>query len=108
MSGRGSKTKITYLKDKLNEVIAGTIKVHEKMMKLLDESNQSKDGGWIEDVTYNVDTCNSDVKEYLRKDEPPSEVSSVTSWLNCCPNEDLATEAYGANIPEKNIIHRNL
>lgn len=36
MSGRGSKTKITYLKDKLNEVIAGTIKVHEKMMKLLD------------------------------------------------------------------------
>ena len=48
------------------------------MMKLLDEIKQSEDESWIKDVTYNVNTCNSDVKEYLdsRKDEPPSEVSS--------------------------------
>ena len=47
-------------------------------MKLLDESRQNEDEGWIKDVTYNVNTCNSYVKEYFdsRKDEPPSEVSS--------------------------------
>ena len=79
------------------------------MMKLLDESNQSEDEGWIEDITY-VDTFSSDVKEYLdlRKDEPPSEVSSVTLWLNRCANEDIATEAHGANNPEKKATHRNL
>ena len=110
ISGRGSRTKITYLRDKLNEALAGTIKVHEEMMKLLDESNQSEDKGWIEDITYTVDTCNSDVKEYLdsRKDGPPSGVSSVISWLNCCTNEDITTEAHGTNILEKEVIHRNL
>lgn len=43
---------MTYLKEKLNEAIAGTIEVHEEMMKLLDESKQSKDGRRIEDVVH--------------------------------------------------------
>ena len=65
ISGHGSRTKINYLKDKLNKILAGTIEVHEQMMKLLDESNQSEDEGWTEDGTCNVNTCSSDDKEYL-------------------------------------------
>ena len=53
-SGHCSMTKVTYLKDKLNEVPAETIEVHEQMMKLIDESiqSESEDVGWMEDVTY--------------------------------------------------------
>ena len=43
-----------------------------------------------------------------RKDKPPSEFSSVALWFNRCANEDIATEAYGTNIPEKKVIHRNV
>ena len=32
----------------------------------------------------------------------------MTSWLNRCANEDITTEAHGANIPEKKVIHKNL
>ena len=38
ISGHVNRTKITYLKDKLAE----TIEVHEQIMKLLDESNQTE------------------------------------------------------------------
>ena len=38
ISEHDNRTKITYLKDKLAE----TIEVHEQMMKLLDESNQTE------------------------------------------------------------------
>ena len=41
ISGHGSRTKVTYLKDKL----AGTIEVYEQMMKLLDGSNQNENDG---------------------------------------------------------------
>ena len=43
ISGRSSRIKITYLKDKLNEVVPGTIEVQEEMMKLFDEIKQSED-----------------------------------------------------------------
>ena len=38
ISDHDNRTKITYLKDKLAE----TIEVHEQMIKLLDESNQTE------------------------------------------------------------------
>ena len=41
ISGHGSRTKVTYLTDKL----AGTIEVYEQMMKLLDGSNQNENDG---------------------------------------------------------------
>ena len=41
ISGHGSRTEVTYLKYKL----AGTIEVHEQMMKLLDGSNQNENYG---------------------------------------------------------------
>lgn len=45
----------------------------------------SEDSVWLEDITFNVDTCNSGVKEYLesRKDDPLSENRSTMSRLQC-------------------------
>ena len=39
------------------------------------------DPGWMEDVTFNVDTCNSDIQEYIdsRKDELPPDNISIRS-----------------------------
>ena len=65
MSDHGSRTKVTFLKDKFNEVLVGTVEIHKQLMKLFDESNQSKNEGWMEDVTYNADACSSDAGEYL-------------------------------------------
>lgn len=103
MSGHGSWTKVTFLKDKFNEILVGTVEIHKQIMKLFDESNQNENEGWIEDVTYNADTCSSDVRECLdsRTDEAPSEVISVALWFNRCANEDIATETHSVNIPEK-------
>ena len=44
-----------------------------------------------EDLKYNVDTCNNDFMEHLdfTKDEPQSEVNSVTSQASRCANEEL-------------------
>lgn len=45
----------------------------------------SEDSIWLEDITFNVDTCDSGVKEYLesRKDDPLSENRSTMSRLQC-------------------------
>ena len=45
----------------------------------------SEDSVSLKDITFNVDTCNSEVKEYLesRKDYPLSENRSTMSRLQC-------------------------
>ena len=92
------------LKDTLNEVIAETTNVYEKMMKLLDGTNQNEDKGWIEELPFNIDTCNIYAKGIFasKKDEAPSEGRKVTSRLNYCQNEDNITEVTTADNPEIN------
>ena len=55
-----------------------------------DEAKIETDPGWMEDVTLNVDTCNSDIQECIdsRKDEPPSGNRSIRSWIERCQSED--------------------
>ena len=83
---RGSRTKIRYLKDKLNDVLRETEIINEKMISMSDEASIETDPGWMEDVTFNVDTCNSDIQEYIdsRKDKPPSDNRSIRSWIERC------------------------
>ena len=61
---RGSCTKILYVKDKLNDVLRETEIINEKMIcmfeSMFDEASIEIDPGWMEDVMFNVDTCNSD------------------------------------------------
>lgn len=85
-------------------MIAETTNVYEKIMKLLDGTNQNEGKGRIEDLTFNIDTCNSYAKGIvtLKKDEAPSEGRKVTSRLNYCQNEDNITEVPTADNPEIN------
>ena len=55
-----------------------------------DEVSIKTDPDWMEDVTFNVDTCNSDIQEYIdsRKDEPPSDNGSIRSWIERCQSQD--------------------
>ena len=57
---RGSCTKILYIKDKLNDVLRETEIINKKMISMFDEASIEIDPGWMEDVMFNVDTCNSD------------------------------------------------
>ena len=60
------------------------------MISMSDETSIEIDPGWMEDVTFNVDTCNSDIQEYIdsRKNEPPSDNRSIRSWIEHCQSED--------------------
>ena len=85
-------------------MIAETINVYEKIMKLLDGTNQNEVKGRIDDLTFNIDTWNSYAKGILasKKDEAPSEGRKITSRLNYCQNEDNITEVPTADNPEIN------
>ena len=55
-----------------------------------DEASIETDPGWMEDVTFNVDTCNSDIQKHMdsRKDEPPSDNRFISLWIERFQNED--------------------
>ena len=55
-----------------------------------DEISIETDPGWTEDVTFNVNTCNSDVQKYIdsRKDDRPSDNRSISSQIERCQSED--------------------
>ena len=86
---RGSRTKILCLKDKLNDILRETEIINEEMISMPDETSIGTDPAWMEDVTFNVDTCNSNIQEYIdfRKDKPPSDNRSIRSWIERCQSE---------------------
>ena len=87
---RGSRTKILFLKDKLNDIFRETEIINEKMISMSDEASIETNPGSMEDVTFNIDTCNSDIQKYIdsRKDEPPSDNRSIRSRIERCQGED--------------------
>ena len=87
---RGSRIKILYLKDKLNDALRETEIINKELISMSDEVSIETDPGWMEDVTFNVDTCHSDIQEYIdsRKDESPSDNRSIRSWIERCQSED--------------------
>ena len=76
---RSSRTKILYVRESLNQVYSELVKENEDLMNLIDEEQ------------FEVDTCNSNVQAYLdsRKDDPPSETQSVSSWAKQCLNYQI-------------------
>ena len=83
---RSSRTKILYLRESLNQVYSELVKENEDLMNLIDEENYQE---CITEMQFEVDTCNSNVQAYLdsRKDDPPSETRSVSSWAKQCLND---------------------
>ena len=108
ISERGSRTKILYLKNKLMETLRETEVVNDEMKEIALDENIDFDPGWIEDVIFNIDTCNSCVQEYidLRKDDSSSGASSksIKSWIRHCELETIDFE----NQQEKETPEENL
>ena len=59
----GSRTKILYLKGKLDETLKETETIYNEMKKIAENENIEFDPGWIVDVIFSIDTCNSFVEE---------------------------------------------
>ena len=60
---RGSRTKILYLKGKLDETLKETETVYNEMKKVAENESIEFDPRWIVDVIFSIDTCNSFVEE---------------------------------------------
>ena len=54
-----------HLKDKLDDVLRETKIINNKMISMSDEASIETNPGSMEDVTFNVYTCNSDIEEYI-------------------------------------------
>ena len=88
----GSRTKILYLKGKLDETLKETEAVYNEMKELAENENIEFDPEWIEDVIFSIDTCNSCVEKYMnsRKNDSNSSASgSVSSSIRRCEKENL-------------------
>ena len=59
----GSKTKVPYLRERLNEVWQQTDGIHKQMKDLSNRTFMDfQESEWIEDATFIVDACNSKKK----------------------------------------------
>ena len=104
---QGSRTKTLYLRHKLNDVIRETEIINEEMISMSDEPSIETDPRRMEDVTFNVDTCNSDIQRYIdfTKDEPPSYNRSITSWNERCQSEDGKSDIEKERSENKYVEH---
>ena len=77
------------------------------MISMPDEASIETDAGWMKDVTFNVDTCNSDIQEYIdsRKDEPPSNNRSIRSWIERCQSENGKSDIENQQNENKYMKH---
>ena len=52
-------------------------------MDLLDEDDDQYSDEWMEEITFNIDDCCSDINDYIisRKADPPSETISKASFV---------------------------
>ena len=91
ISDWGGRTKILYLKRKLDQSLKETEAVYNEMKELTENKDILFNLGWKEDV-------NSCVEEYMnsRIDESNCSVSanSVSSWIQWCEKEHLQLEKW--------------
>ena len=109
---RGSRTKIQFLLRSLLDCKQETSVIHEELMELLDETDESFSDQCMEEITFDIDDCSSEVNEYLisRKDDPPSDVMSKTSIVNQYLKESAnkETEVEDVTELENRMIKLNL
>ena len=79
MNEGGSRTKITFLKSALVEVLEAIKSSFEELLAISEDT----DTAWIEEVTFNADTCIAEVEDYIdaRKDDSASSTSLTESWV---------------------------
>ena len=78
---RGSRTNLKFLHESLMMVKREADNLHEKLMQLLPENDESYGDDWVEDINFNVDECSSEINEYLisRREDLPSDIMSKAS-----------------------------
>ena len=78
---RGSRTKLKFLHESLIMVKREAENLHVELMQLLPENDENYGDDWVEDISFNVDECSSEINEYLisRRDDPPSDTMSKAS-----------------------------
>ena len=78
---RGSRTKLKFLHESLIMVKREAENLHVERMQLLPENDENYGDDWVEDISFNVDECSSEINEYLisRRDDPPSDTMSKAS-----------------------------
>ena len=78
---RGSRRRMQFLTEKLQQVYEDLKKVCEEILHLCDEVSEYND---LEDVECRVDSCVALVSEYLdsHKDDPSSGGSFTSTWVH--------------------------
>ena len=81
---QGSRTKITSLTEQLKRVLQEARTCYEEFLSLIGSDHKEYDESWIEDLSITVDSCVSDVDEYMheRRLDPPSRPISDVFPLN--------------------------
>ena len=71
---RGSRTKLQFLREGLEEVWKEAIELHEQLMQHLDQNDKEFSDDWIEELGIKVNTCLSNIHDYMiqRQNDPPS------------------------------------
>ena len=80
VSEGGSRMKIKFLSAALLEVHKATIGVFQKMASLMKDPDEE----WMEEINFRVDTCVTEVQEYIaaREGDTNSSKASITeSWI---------------------------
>ena len=70
--------------------------LHEELMQLLAENDENYDDDSIEDISFNVDECSSEINEYLisKRGDPlsgtMSKASIIEEYLTGCIQEKIS------------------
>ena len=97
---RGSRTKIQFLNANLMDCKRETTDIHEDLMELLEETDESFGDQWIEEITYDIDDCSSDINDYLisRRDDLPSDTMSKTALVGEYLKESITNDNPGEGL----------
>ena len=84
---KGSRTKLKYLKEFLNETQKSAHTLHENFMLRLEEDHPDFNDNWIEELSVRANSCNAAIESYMaeRVNDPSSTMSSgkarqISQW----------------------------
>ena len=95
IQARGSRTKLKFLRDGLEEVWKEALNSHEELMLMLEETDPDFNDEWIEEVGSNVNTCLCNIHDYLKEriNDTPSvlsdDASLCGSYIQSIPVEPM-------------------
>ena len=107
---RGSRTKIQFLHASFMDWKQETTDIHEDLMELLEETDESFGDQWIEEITFHIYDCSSDINDCLisRKDDSPSGTMSKTALVGEYLRESITNDNPGESLSDLEKQMNNL